>query len=94
MSKRSDKKFRHREDIKPMPSFKERMLAGQRGESLCSNPSCRKFSKTIMPGGCEHCFEISPSEFMAKTGADVGVGQMIDGESDVHVHGPNCNHDH
>lgn len=60
MSNRTVKKLRHRTDIADIPSFSERMLAGQNGESMCKNPHCRKFAKTHMPDGkhCQYCYVV------------------------------------
>jgi hypothetical protein len=82
MSKRAIRKLRHREDVKPMPSFKERMLAGQRGESLCTNPYCRKFAKEVFPNGigCEHCYEI-PEEHIKLI--NERIAQVERGEMEV-----------
>lgn len=107
MSNRSVRKLRHREDVKPMPSFKERMLAGQRGETVCPNPYCRKFAKDIVPGmGCNDCISVPPEveELLKKRIADLDSGKVeVLSSEEVHkqlqehighVHGPDCNHDH
>lgn len=77
MSNRTVKKLRHRTDIADIPSFSERMLAGQNGESMCKNPHCRKFAKTHMPDGkhCQYCYvvpSVAPPE--------------------EHVHSADCKH--
>jgi|ERR1700722_4046556 len=101
MSNRSDKKLRHREDVKPMPSFKERSQRGVQGESVCPNPYCRTFSRTLLPNklGCEHCYEIPKAhvDMLKERLASLSKGEAEPIPSDEvhldeHVHGPDCNH--
>ena len=92
MSNRSTKKMRHREDVKPMPSFKERAVAGTKGLTVCPNPFCRELTDkpSKFPSGVAYgCDKCAPMTHLSAPVEDVQVAEEVE-----HVHGEHCDHDH